>query len=262
MVILPPGTLLQLMFLEERLRLLAPGRFVEVGPGSGEITALLLSLGWSGHCYDLDARTIEALGQRFADAVRGGRLQLRQADFTGDDTERPAGADLIISCMVMEHMPDAVESRFMAVAARTLAPGGRMIGLVPGSPDDWGIEDDIAGHCRRYSRERLQGLVERSGWRLALSAGLTFPVSNLLLPVSNWLVRRAEASKMALSALERTKLSGRREVRFKTHFPVVLVLLLNRVTMAPLHWLQKRFAGARRALVLYFEAAPAAGARP
>ena len=41
--VLPPGTILQLMYLRERIKLLTPGRFVEVGPGTGTITALLLA---------------------------------------------------------------------------------------------------------------------------------------------------------------------------------------------------------------------------
>ena len=45
---LPPGTILQLMYLRERLRNIKPGRFIEIGPGSGEITRLLLELGWAG----------------------------------------------------------------------------------------------------------------------------------------------------------------------------------------------------------------------
>jgi len=39
---LPPGTILQLMYLKERLVNIKPGRFVEIGPGSGEISGLLL----------------------------------------------------------------------------------------------------------------------------------------------------------------------------------------------------------------------------
>jgi hypothetical protein len=46
--VLPPGTLLQLMYLRERLEKLEPGRFIEIGPGSGEISKLLLDLGWGG----------------------------------------------------------------------------------------------------------------------------------------------------------------------------------------------------------------------
>lgn len=262
MVVLPPGTLLQLMYLEERLRRLPAGRFVEVGPGSGEITALLLRLGWAGASYDLEPRTIAALSARFPDDVRAGRLRAVQGDFVALPEVPAPPVDLIISCMVMEHMDDSAEARFMRRAAACLAPHGLMIGLVPGSPEDWGIEDDIAGHCRRYSIDSLSRRMSDSGWVLAWSAGLTFPVSNLLLPVSNWLVRRAEASKMQLSALERTMLSGRRKVAFKTYFPSLFGLLLNRATMAPLHWLQKRCSGARRALVIYFEAAPDHGAEP
>jgi hypothetical protein len=55
--------------------------------------------------------------------------------------------------------------------------------------------------------------------------------------------------------LERTKLSGHRNVRFKTHFPALLRLVLNDTAMLPLHWMQKAFSQSERSLVLYFEAA-------
>jgi hypothetical protein len=42
MVVLPPGTLLQLMYLGDRLKDIPAGRFIEVGQGSGEITHRLL----------------------------------------------------------------------------------------------------------------------------------------------------------------------------------------------------------------------------
>jgi hypothetical protein len=86
-------------------------------------------------------------------------------------------------------------------------------------------------------------------------AGLTYPISNILLPLSNFLVRRSEARKLALPILERTKLSGHRNVRFKTHFPAPLRLVLNDTAMLPLHWMQKAFSQSERSLVLYFEAA-------
>jgi cyclopropane fatty-acyl-phospholipid synthase-like methyltransferase len=253
---LPPGTVLQLMYLRERLQQLQPGRFIEVGPGAGEITRLLLELGWSGESFDLDPLTIAALQQRFAAEVTGGRYQA----VCQDVLSLPEGArqvDLVISCMVMEHMDDASEPRFMRKAASLLRPGGRMIGLVPASPGHWGIEDDIAGHCRRYTREALQGLADATGWQVEHLSGLTYPVSNMLLPLSNHLVRRSEDHKLRLSALERTQLSGRRSVKYKTYLPSFLGLLSNRYTLAPLHWLQKACGGVRSALVLYFEARPA-----
>ncbi len=254
MAVLPPGTLLQLMYLRERLLTLAPGRFIEVGPGSGEITGLLLDLGWRGVAYELDAETVNALATRFAEHICAGRLRLVNDDFLSD-TEQDA-AQLVISSMVMEHLDDAQQASFMARAAAHLCADGVMIALVPASPEDWGVEDDIAGHWRRYTRAAIGQLMDEHNWRLRHIVGLTYPISNFLLPLSNFLVRRSEAQKVALSAAERTKLSGRRKVRYKTHFPMLLGLLLNKVTMYPLYRIQKVSTNAKRALVLFVEAQP------
>jgi SAM-dependent methyltransferase len=257
MAVLPPGTLLQLLFLEERLRRLPAGRFVEIGPGAGEITRLLLQRGWCGRCYDLDANTIEAMERRFDAEIEAGRFTPINGDYL---SARPQGpddkVDLVISCMVLEHLDEEGQRVFMRNSANLLKQGGTMITLVPGSPAHWGIEDDIAGHFRRYTRASIRELGAYSGWNVIYMAGLTFPISNWLLPVSNLLVNRSEGSKLALSPLERTKESGRRNVFFKTRFPAVLALLLNRVTLFPLHLLQKFFVASEEALVIYFEARP------
>ncbi|MFA6920213.1 MAG: class I SAM-dependent methyltransferase [Gallionella sp.] len=255
MVVLPPGTLLQLMYLDERLKAIAPGRFIEVGPGSGEITTRLLRAGWSGTVYDLSGETLTRIEQRFAPDIAAGRLTVMFGDYLNyPPSSIEDRVDLIISCMVMEHLDDQSERKFMEFSAKHLKAGGRMIGLVPASPRHWGIEDDIAGHCRRYTKGSLLTLIRTTGWTIGHIVGLTYPVSNLLLPVSNFLVRRHEASKLSLSPVERTKHSGRRKVRFKTHFPAILKLCLNELTMLPLYWTQKLFANSGSALVLYFEA--------
>uniref|UniRef100_UPI004048BC94 class I SAM-dependent methyltransferase n=1 Tax=Polynucleobacter sp. TaxID=2029855 RepID=UPI004048BC94 len=253
MVVLPPGTLLQLMYLRERLGLLRPGRFIEIGPGSGEITQMLLNMGWTGRSYDLEVVTIERLYLRFAREIGQGRYTAVNADYLSQPLQS-GSADLVISCMVMEHLEDASEFAFMRKSSEILSGGGLMIGLVPDSPAHWGIEDDIAGHCRRYNRDKIQGLMEQTGWAVGHLAGLTFPVSNVLLPISNYLVNRSEKWKLVLSAIERTKFSGRRNVKFKTNFPSLLGLVLNRCVLWPLHFLQKIFKNSDSALVIYFEA--------
>lgn len=254
MVVLPPGTILQLMYLRERLGLLRAGYFVEVGPGNGEITNLLLRLGWRGRAFEIAGDTADKLRQRFAREIVEGRLVVEDSSYLESRGSRDS--DLVISCMVMEHLSEAEQVAFMEVAERHLRPGGCMIGIVPASPAHWGVEDEIAGHRRRYTRALLQALAAGTHWRIAHLAGLTYPVSNLLLPLSNALVARKERAKLQLSKLERTKQSGMRDVVFKTHFPVVLRFLLNEVVMWPLHGLQKWLSGSRQALVIYFEAQP------
>lgn len=260
MVALPPGTLLQLIYLEERLKLLPPGRFVEMGPGSGEITAILLANGWSGSAYDLEDSTIKKLGVRFAHEINRQQLKVIHGDFIDSPDEQHV--DLIISCMVMEHLTDAQLAKFMARSARLLTPNGRMIGFVPASPKHWGIEDDIAGHLRRYTRTTLKDFLEGADWNILHISGLTYPVSNLLLPLSNYLVKRSESHKLSFDNLERTRLSGNRDVPYKTSFPGFAALILNRWTMLPLHYLQKAYANTEAALVLYFESAPRARTNP
>lgn len=252
--VLPPGTILQLKYLRERLALLQAGRFVEIGPGQGRVTEALLQRGWRGRLFEFSEAAAQQLRERFASEIADGRLEVHAASFMA--SEGQADFDLVISCMVMEHLDEEEHKRFWQLAAAHLRPGGLMIGIVPASPTHWGIEDEIAGHRRRYTRSMLRDMAVRSCWQVTHVAGLTFPISNLLLPISNALVWRNERQKLRVSTLERTKLSGTRDVVFKTSFPAPLKLLLNEVLMQPLHWLQKMFSGSRLAMVLYFEARP------
>ncbi len=179
----------------------------------------------------------------------------KNEDFLSIDTYSQGRVDLIISCMFMEHLSDDLENNFIQLSSKLLYDNGLMIGFVPSSPAHWGIEDDIAGHCRRYTRDTLCKLMNSNGWYIRSLTGLTYPVSNILLPISNFLVRRAESSKLTMADHEKTKVSGIRNVRFKTNFPGIFSLLLNRHVLFPMHWLQKVFSSSSNALVLYFEAA-------
>ncbi|OUL88689.1 class I SAM-dependent methyltransferase [Paraburkholderia hospita] len=255
MATLPPGTLLQLMYLKERLRAVPPGRFVEIGPGAGHISALLLSLGWHGVAYDLEPSTIDALNRRFPAETADGRYVAVNGDWL-NATENEK-VDLVVSCMVLEHLDDAGEKAFVDQAHRSLSSNGRMITIVPGSQEHWGIEDEIAGHYRRYTADSASALFDGADWHVNHTAGLTFPISNMLFPLSNFLVRRSEAKKLTLSMVERTKKSGIRDVPMKTNFPNIFGLLLNERAMYPLHLLQKAFRSSSRAMVLYVETVPA-----
>lgn len=54
MRILPPGSILQQLYIEERLRTVKIGRFLEVGSGTGDLSRLLLKKGSSGLGLDLN----------------------------------------------------------------------------------------------------------------------------------------------------------------------------------------------------------------
>jgi SAM-dependent methyltransferase len=250
-MILPPGTILQQMYFKERLRRLPRGRFVEVGTGQGIVSRTLLDLGWNGSGYDLNGESLAIAAQVNRSAMSEGRYRVIERDWL--DTAAGEPVDLIVSCMVLEHMADADEGRYFERCKSVLRPGGTGVLFVPGSPRHWGMEDQIAGHFRRYTFAGLRQRIVEHGLQVRHLAGLTFPISNVLYPLSEYLVRRAERNKMKLAVAERTRLSGNRAVPFKTTFPALLRIVLNETVMYPFHVLQKLSAGNDRSLVLYAE---------
>ena len=253
----PPGTILQGIYLKERLRRVPPGRFLEVGCGSGWVSSLLLRQGWTGTGIDLNADSLARARATNESFVRDGRYRARHADFLDSDPcldrER---FDLIVSSMVIEHLDEAAESAYFRRCRRLLAPGGLLITIVPGSPAHWGIEDEIAGHHRRYARDSLARRLDEESWDVVHLCGLTFPLSNLLLGLSNALVRRAEGDRRGLSMHDRTLASGDRSVFLKTRFPGFLGVVLNEWVLLPWHLVQKWTCRHPSCLVLYAESRP------
>lgn len=254
--VLAPGTILQHLYLKERLARLRPGRFLEVGCGQGDISAILLQSGWKGTGIDLSDASIQKNRELNHPWIRNGSYKLFQTDFLHTNQFADEQFDLILSSMVIEHLDATSETLYLDRCRSLLARHGLVMLLVPASMNYWGVEDEIAGHFRRYDRESIKALAIKTGWTCNHLAGLTYPVSNLLLPISNWLVHKSEQKKLALEKAEQTMLSGSRNVRFKTNFPPILGLVLNKVTLLPLHWVQKYYQHSNRCMILYAELQP------
>jgi len=249
---LPPGTILQHMYLKERLRSLQCGEFIEVGCGQGYISKLLLDLGWRGIGYDLNPSAVKKATHLNQAAIDQSRYKVNDQDWFS--TNQSSKVDLIISCMVLEHLDDFTESSYFNRCRQILKPGGSIILLVPGSPKHWGIEDEIAGHYRRYHFSEMQQKLEQFNFSQIHLAGLTYPLSNWLLPLSNFLVKKTEQKKLKSTMEQRTQASGDRSVLFKTSFPFLLKLMLNETIIYPFYLLQKANLNHADALILYAEA--------
>jgi SAM-dependent methyltransferase len=239
------------MYLRRRLRRRRPGLFDEFGAGTGDLSWRLLRLGHEGQGFDLGATACKINRELNAEAIAAGRYRVTCGDLLAIEPQRPA--DLIVSSMVLEHLPEADVARYFAWCRRVLAPHGAVVSLVPAGPRFWGIEDEIAGHLRRYTAAALRQAAADAGLVVHHLAGLTWPLSNWLLPLSNVLVRRSEQHKTALSLRDRTVESGARDVPFKTRFPAFLGLVLNEWVMLPFHALQLVGRSSPSAMVVYCE---------
>ena len=242
------------MYLRERLRTRPPGSFVEVGVGTGALSNVLLELGWRGVGYDVSVDAAAAAQQMNREHIARGSYEVRNEDWL--EAEVSTAVDLVISSMVIEHLPSDKEALYFERCRSWLRSGGLAIVFVPASPAHWGIEDEVAGHLRRYTRQGVSQRLDEFAWAPQHVAGLTYPLSNVLLPLSNFLVNRAEAQNREFSQDERTRRSGVRKVRLKTDFPRFFALVLNRITLYPLHLLQKAHRTNEKALVIYVECAP------
>lgn len=248
---LPPGSTLCLLYLRDRLKKIPPGQFIEIGPGSGEISKLLLMLGWTGIGIDLQPKSVLHLEKVLSTPIANGKFSAINGDFNKITLQK---VDLIISNQVMEHLSKEQEVIFLQRSLQLLKPNGKFIAIVPAAMKYWSIEDDVVGHHRRYERGYMENNLKSIGLKLDHVAGITFPVSNILFPISSHLIAKHESYKLKKSMQEQTVLSGIRQVPFKTHFPRWLNIALNSYSLYPLHLLQKIFSKNPNAMNLFYEA--------
>ena len=246
-----PGTILQIMYLKERMRNWVPGSFVEVGPGQGYISKLLLDSGWNGVGYDLNIKSVNYLNEYLGTYIDQAKYKIFQENFIGAVSKEKF--DLIISSMVLEHLSDGEVESYMKTAKGLMSEKGRIVFFLPANIHAWGVEDEIAGHYRRYKQESVIELAQYHDLKVGHIAGVTFPLSNILLPLSNYLVARAEGDKKDYTMQDRTVASGIRDVPLKTNFPPITKTILNEYVMYPLHLLQKAFRHSSKCMVLYAE---------
>ena len=94
---LSPGTILQHMYLKERLRRLRPARFIDVSCGKGHASRILLDAGWRGVGCDLNPDSLAAASALNSDAISDGRYLVSNGDWLDGDGERDV--DLIIRAL-------------------------------------------------------------------------------------------------------------------------------------------------------------------
>ena len=146
----------------DRLRRWIGRRVLEIGSGIGNLSAFLVD---RERLVLTDTREeyLARLRARFAGRrnVSVARLNLP------DDHGALAGQrfDTIICLNVLEHVADDRGS--LAQIRAMLAPGGRLVLLVPALPALYGTIDQALGHHRRYTRAAITSKFEGTGFRVA-----------------------------------------------------------------------------------------------
>ena len=201
-------------------------RFLEVGCGAGDLLAELERRGYGGTGIDLSPEAVAAARLRLVT----GRVTVQQ-----HAVEEIGGEfDVVIASEVLEHHRDDLS--FLRTLCDRLKPGGRLVITVPAHMANWGANDDLCGHVRRYERQELQEKLLAAGLEGAQVWSYGVPLYNIMKP---W-YDRAVANRIAAdqTAEERTQRSGGMPLPDRGF---MYRLLFNDTTMAPFYLLQKLF---------------------
>ncbi len=249
---LAPGHILQHEALWHELKELSSGFFLDAGCGIGLISNYLLKKGWKGIGIDLNEEAIQInkeINKKFIDAKK---YHCQRGDFTTyqDSTTKSSGYDLVISSNVIEHLEEPTFSEFLKNMVSSTKTKGQIVIITPGSPKDWGIEDEVVGHVKRYTQADMEKISRDFNIKPINIFGITFPLSNFLLGLSNYLVKKNEGYKLSNSDYQNTIESSLRKNSLKTEFPTWTRILINKFTLYPFIVLQKIFKKHPRSLMI------------
>lgn len=171
----------RILLAKEARRLGRPGRALDIGSAGGGNTRVLRELGWDAVAADVSEEAVELAQRRGLKAVHA---DARRLPFP------PDGFDLVVAFDILEHIDE--DHLAAAEIARVLRPGGTALIAVPCDMALWSEHDVALGHVRRYTRQSLEELVDKSG--LTIERVRSWNV--LLRPVVAWRRRKSTGSDL------------------------------------------------------------------
>jgi SAM-dependent methyltransferase len=142
-----------------------PCRVLDAGCGVGTLSMALLAEGHEVAGVDASAAGLERLSFKLGKARQKNTEAAEAGPFCIAGLDRLPFPDnsfqAIVSGEVLEHLED--DAGAAKELDRVLAPGGVVLITVPANPKLWSIEDEWAGHVRRYRPDELCALFEKQG---------------------------------------------------------------------------------------------------
>lgn len=135
-------------------------RIVELGAGIGDFTGRLMGRKIDYFACENEPVYLHALRNRFLKTPSVHVLELDPATAT-DFGQLPAGLDTALAINVLESM--AEPAALLAHLVKKLAPGGKIVLLVPHGPGLFGSLDRELGYRRRFSKADITQLFESVG---------------------------------------------------------------------------------------------------
>jgi SAM-dependent methyltransferase len=184
-----------------------PGKFVEMGAGTGHMTRIFLEKGFSGACHDLGEDSRAMMRHNLEEFP-----QMKVVDSL-DELDK-SSFDYLMAFEVLEHIQE--DEKVLAEWLSYLKPGGKFILSVPAHMKKFGKSDELVGHVRRYERHQVRQLLEKCGIGQIRIINYGYPITEFTRFVSNALVKNEKGyenlspeRRSILSAQKKTKVIDR-----------------------------------------------------
>lgn len=197
-----PNFILRRNAILDAIRDLKPGKYIEIGFGTGVCTYEFYRRGHECTGYELENKSIKLANALF-NSTEGHTI-----DFRGDIFENDYGAyDYLAVFEVLEHIKDDKEA--LEKWSQLLKRDGRIIVSVPAKMKYYSYQDKASGHIRRYERDELVELLQTSGYKIEKFICYGFPFSNIAwIPFNYFYWRQICNTTKHLNDDERTCASG------------------------------------------------------
>ncbi len=192
------------------VKAVGPQRSLDIGCGSGLMTKVLAEASGEVVAVDVSEEAIDVTRGALGEATT---VHLKAVDvFNSSEavSEWRESFDLVMLSEVLEHIPD--DEGALATARELLGDRGWLLLTVPGDPNLWNVDDERAGHVRRYTREELNRKLTERGFQI-------HEIINWGFPLTKWLYR------LEVRQMERSRPSQSNGKRHQPRLPMPLLAL-------------------------------------
>jgi SAM-dependent methyltransferase len=150
---------------------MVPGSFLEIGCGCGDLLPELVRLGFHGVGLEISHEA--------AVIAREATSHLAHVATIVEDPREIDGRRFQygLALEVLEHIDD--DEGTLRRWRNWIEPGGFFLLSVPAHMKHWTGADEEVGHFRRYERDGLRNLLQRSGYEVVFLASYGFPLTAL-----------------------------------------------------------------------------------
>ena len=155
---------------------LKKGKVLDAGFGSGSLLTRLAKYNFKAQGIDLSEAFVKFVEKKLKTENLDRQIKVKKGNLMKMDFPDNY-FDGIVCGEILEHIKN--DSLAVREMNRVLKKGGIGVITVPANPGLWDINDERAGHYRRYQKSELKALLENNGFKVDKVESWGFPLARI-----------------------------------------------------------------------------------